>query len=154
MQALRPRTLTQWLLRLFGYDGALPAIIYLIPRLMVLLMVPSWLIEITAVIVPIVAYLWRAALGLQQIEHSFCSKFVQQLQKVALVVGLIALLLVDAFMILASQLPRNALSPRDYQTAFLIYVFYLALMAAATYPGNDRNSTSLNNSHNPAVSGS
>ncbi len=128
-------TTTKWLSRLFGYDGILPALVFFCPALLALLVGPGVVMELTAIVLPITAFFWRAAYGLKQINGNGCSMSSRRIQKGTLFCGLLALLLVDAFMILSWTVPRNALSIDDYRTTFGIYLVYVALMAFSSYPG-------------------
>jgi len=127
--------LTLWAMRLFGYDGLLPAVVLLVPAALTITIRKGFLIEFTAVVLPIIAYLIRGTLGLRNIKANVCSKPFKVLQGMSLFLGLIALLLVDAFLILSWSLPANALSQRDYEITALIYGCYLVLMALASFPG-------------------
>jgi len=136
--ANRKSVVTRWLLRLFSYDGVLPALVFLIPGLLSVAIGAGAIIELTAVALPIIAYFWRMAIGLRHIETNGCSRIVRRIQKCWLFVGLLALLLVDAFMILTWNIPRNALSVQDYITTFYIYLVYVLCLAVSTYPGRYR----------------
>lgn len=127
-------TFRPWLVRLFGYDGLLPAFVFFFPAALALLF-QGWVIELTAVALPIIAFLYRFAVGLQLIEQNRCNPFIRMLQKTALSLGLLVLLLVDAFMIVAWSIPAEALKFEDYQITILMYIFYLFLMALASFPG-------------------
>lgn len=127
-------TCRPWLVRLFGYDGLLPACVFLFSAALALLF-QGWVIEFTAVALPIIAFLYRFAVGLQLIEQNRCNPFIRMLQKTALCFGLLVLLLVDAFMIVAWSIPAEALKFEDYQITILMYIFYLFLMALASFPG-------------------
>ena len=126
--------MTRWLVRLFGYDGLLPAFVLLLPAALALLF-QGWVIEFTAVALPIVAFLYRFAVGLRLIDQNGCNQIIRMLQKTALFLGLLVLLLVDAFMILAWSIPAGALKFEDYQITLLMYIIYLLLMALASFPG-------------------
>jgi hypothetical protein len=127
-------TCRPWLVRLFGYDGLLPACVFLCPAALALLF-QGWVIEFTAVALPIIAFLYRVIVGLQLIEQNTCDQLIRLLQKTALFFGLLVLLLVDAFMILAWSMPAEALTFHDYQIMVLMYIIYLFLMAFASFPG-------------------
>lgn len=131
----RKSVVSRWLLRLFSYDGLLPALVFVIPGLLAVAIGAGAIIELTAVALPIIAYFWRMAIGLRHIETNDCSCIVRRIQKCWLFVGLLALLLVDAFMILTWNIPRNALSIQDYITTFCIYLVYVLCLAVSTYPG-------------------
>ena len=127
--------LSLWVLRLFGYDGVLPVVVLLVPALLTLMLGRGVLIETAAVILPIGAFLIRAGLGLKIIDENACTQPFKRVQCVLLFLGLIALLLVDSFVILSWSLPANALGRRDYEITAIIYSFYLAMMAIASFPG-------------------
>lgn len=126
--------MTRWLVRLLGYDGLLPAFVFLLPAALALLF-KGWVIEFTALALPIVAFLYRLKVGLQLIDQNACNQIIRMLQKTALFFGLLVLVLVDAFMILAWSIPAGALKFGDYQIFLLLYAIYLFLMALASFPG-------------------
>lgn len=126
--------ITLWLMRLFGYDGLLPAVVFLLPATLSLLF-NAWVIELTAVALPVMAFFYRSALGLDLIEQNRCRHLFRALQKTALFLGLIVLLLVDAFVILVWSIPVGAMKFGDYRITLLMYCLYLFLMAAASFPG-------------------
>lgn len=130
--------ISRWVVRLFGYDGLLPAIVFALPGLLVVVFGPGVVMELTAVVLPIVAFFYRAAVGLQQIESNSCRTGFRRMQKAALLFALLILLLVDAFVILLWVMPPVALSPDDYLFAIGLYLVYLSLMAIASFPGQGR----------------
>jgi hypothetical protein len=130
--ALRSR----WLLRLFGYDGLLPAIIFALPGFLVLVFGPGHLLELTAIGLPILAFLWRSAVGLQQIQSNSSGLAFRRVQKATLIVALLFLVLVDAFVILLWGMPAAAISSMDYVIAACLYLIYLCLMAVSSFPGS------------------
>ncbi len=126
--------MTGWLVRLLGYDGLLPAVVFLLPAALTLVS-KGWIIDFTAVALPIGAFLYRSSVGLRLIDQNACHPMMRVLQKAALFLGLLVLLVVDALMILAWSLPAEALSFEDYQVTLLMYIIYLCLMAVASFPG-------------------
>lgn len=135
MDSRKQSILSLWLIRLFGYDGLVPALVIAIPALISWVFGRGVVIEVIAVILPIVAFFWRSAIGLHQIEGNTCPNGVRISQKVALCLALLTLALVDAFLILAWGLPANALAMDDYLVTLAIYGVYLCLMAFASFPG-------------------
>lgn len=131
----RGSLLTQWLLNLFGYDGLLPALIFFLPGLVVLTLGRGGWLEFVAVVLPIVAFLIRSGVGLHQIERHLCHPVLRGFQKLALFIGLLLLLVVDAFIILSWIVPANALQREDFIIEAWIYASYLLCMAFASYPG-------------------
>ncbi len=128
-------TLTLWAMRLFGFDGLLPAFVLLVPAALAVTMGNGAFIEIIATFLPSLAFLIRLALGLKNIRANTCSKTLRVFQQVALFLGLLALFLVDVFVILSWSCPANAIGRRDYEITALIFSLYLILMAIASFPG-------------------
>lgn len=124
-----------WMLHLFGYDGVLPATVLLLPGLVRLVLGAGVVIEFIAVVLPIVAFFVRSAVGLRNIEKNACGGLFRALQKAALFLGLLLLLLVDGFLILTWRMPANALEKGDYVFTAALYGCYLILMAVASFPG-------------------
>lgn len=134
---------SRWLLRLFGYDGLLPAFVFAFPGLLVLAFGPGLHLELAAVVLPIVAFFYRAAIGLGQIEANFCRTALRRIQKATLFFALLILLVVDAFVILLWALPPAALTRMDYLVAAGLYFSYLILMAISIFPGFPISPSSL-----------
>lgn len=122
------------MLRLFGYDGVLPAIVLLAPTILhVVFRGASW-VELLAIVLPIAAYIIRAELGLRLIERNQSSPWLRRAQKTSLYFALLILLMVDACAILMCTLPQNCVTNFDRAVLFVLYLLYLALMAVATFP--------------------
>jgi len=127
--------LSEWAILLVGWDGLVPFAVLLIPIALSFLFGGGTLIEISAVVIPIVAYLWRAAVGLNQISNNRCSMVLRKVQYTTLFFGLLLLLIADAFVILTWGFPDGALSMADYYIAGVFYLAYLSLMAFSLFPG-------------------
>ena len=127
--------LSRWLITLFSYDGLLPATVVGLPAVMFYLGFPPVAIELTAIILPIVAYFYRMVIGLKMIDGNGCPNWLRGIQRITLFIALIPLVLVDAFMIVTWRIPRNGLGWGDLIVALYIYLFYLALMVLVTFPG-------------------
>lgn len=136
MESLTERRsrISLWLLRLFGYDGALPAVVLLIPATLHLLFRDATWVELLALILPIAAYIVRAGIGLEMIESNPCGRWQRRTQKTALFFALLALMVVDAVAILVCTLPKGGFTSFDFLVLTLVYLLYLTLMAIATFP--------------------
>lgn len=137
-RSLARHPLVRWIIQLFTYDGVLPAVVLLLPGVASLAFGAGVVIELIAVVLPIVAFFVRSAVGLRNIEENVSGALLGALQKAALFVGLLLLVLVDAFMILTWRMPANALAWGDYVFTAILYGCYLFLMAIATFPGLGR----------------
>ena len=127
--------ITKWLLTLFGYDGILPALVIFLPACLFWIGLPLGFIEATAILLPVIAFLFRMLRGLQTVDTNQCPSWFRSIQKIALFLGLFPLAVVDAFAILTWRMPKGALGANDYIVAVAIYACYLLLMAVVTYPG-------------------
>jgi hypothetical protein len=127
-----------WLLRLFAWDGALPAGVLLVPSLVGLVLPNNrGAIEITAVVLPIVAFFIRFRVGKHHIESNNCAAAMKILQLVVLCVAILLLMLVDAFVVLLHVMPwqAGAVTRGDLHVLGIIASIYLTLMGLALYPG-------------------
>ena len=128
-------TLTLWLVRLFGWDGLLPLAVLFVPLVISTLVGRGAAREVAAVVTPVVAYLWRASLGLKSIATNRCSIAAKRFQYFTLFVGLLLLLLIDAFTILIWAIPPGGVAWGDFGITAILYVVYLFLMAISLFPG-------------------
>ena len=136
MERSHRHPLMTWLIRFLGWDGLVPAAIWLLP-FAVRLLVPKipLLIEVMAVILPIVAFFLRFKVGVWHISMNRCGRIVRSGQFVALCCAILVLALVDAVIILTNVMPKGALTRSDLVFLGYIYVFYLSCMIFALYPG-------------------
>lgn len=110
----------------------MPAIIALAPTVIELVLPkPDAVILAASVALPITAFFLRIRSGGRQIEANSCSEFTQQWQGVALIVGILPLLALDALMI---ALPPQALLD-EWHLWMIIVAIYFAAMVIAMYPG-------------------
>jgi hypothetical protein len=122
----------RWLWRIVSWDTLLPALISLAPAVIELVLPkPDAVIVAASVALPITAFFLRMRSGGRQIETNNCSEFTQQLQGVALIVGIVPLLALDALVI---ALPLNVLLDEWYFLVVLVAI-YFAAMVIAMYPG-------------------
>jgi hypothetical protein len=127
-----------WLLRLFTWDGVLPVCIVLIPSVIGLI-IPNrrGAIEMSSVIVPIAAFLIRFRAGKRHIESNNCGEIMKIFQLCVFSIAILALVLVDAFIMLSHVMPRRGkfVTIDDLLALLIPIAFYLSLMAFAMYPG-------------------
>ena len=127
-----------WLLRVLKWDGILPVCIVLIPSVIALL-VPNrrGAIEMTAVIVPIAAFFIRFRAGKRHIESNNCGETMKVYQLCVFSLAIVALMLVDAFIVLSHVMPQRGgfVTTEDLLTLGIPIAIYLSLMAFAMYPG-------------------
>ena len=111
--------LGKWVLRLFAWDGALPAGVLLIPSLVGLALPNNrGAIEITAVVLPNVAFFVRFLVGKRHIESNNCPNAMKILQLCVLCLCILLLLLVDAFVVLLHVMPWQAGGSRATTSAY------------------------------------
>ena len=93
--------------------------------------------EITAVTLPVAAFLLRARAGWRHITTNKCSDLVQRFQFFVFCIGILPLVLFDCFMILSRLMPHG--DPNATHDELLVlgsaFAAYLVLMAIAMYPG-------------------
>lgn len=126
-----------WLTRVIAYDGMLPLMIWLTPWFAALAF-PNQraLIEIIAVVVPVLGCLVRFRVGQRLIGCNLCGKQVRYVQFAALSLGLVLLALIDCVIVLMYLMPRDAFGqPADWGILLALWCFYFVFMAAALYPG-------------------
>jgi hypothetical protein len=128
-----------WLLRVFAWDGVLPLVILGLPHAVHLCFPRAHgAIEILSIVLPISAFFIRLVVGFRHIRENRCPAFVKQLQYAALFLGILGLVIFDAFMILQLTMPQGAFQPGDWLILFgILFVFYLPCMVLAMYPGRE-----------------
>jgi hypothetical protein len=98
--------------------------------------------EVTAVTLPVAAFLLRIRAGWRHITTNRCSDIVQHFQFFVFCIGILPLVLLDCFMILSHLMPQGALFATQGDLVVLASVFavYLMIMAVAMYPGRSISS--------------
>src|SRR5438445_5890233 len=136
-EARRPIAYRDWLLGVLGWDGALPAVVYLAPIIAKhLLPRHPGIIEVLAIVLPIAALFSRFIAGSRVIRANHCGGGCRQLQFAAFGVALLMLLLFDAAVILSHNMPAGALFAAEDRVVWTILaVVYLNNMLFAMYPG-------------------
>ena len=137
-QLKRRLDVRSWLFRLIAWDGVLPVCIVLIPSL-ISFAIPGrrGAIEITAVVLPIAAFLIRFRAGKRHIDSNNCGEVLRILQLCVFCVGILALVLFDAFVVLSHVIPHQGGRIRTEDLVFLgvVISIYVTSMAFAMYPG-------------------
>jgi hypothetical protein len=127
-----------WALRVIAWDAVLPACIAFLP-LGVKLLFPDrrGVMEVTAVILPIVALLLRFRAGKRHVASNRCPKAVQRFQFCVFCLGILPLALVDCVIILSDLMPKGALfaTEEDRTIWAILLSIYLGSMIIAMYPG-------------------
>jgi len=126
-----------WSARVITYDGLLPLAVWLTPWF-VALVVPNrrGVIEILAILLPVVGCLIRFSLGRRLITGNLCSPQVRRCQFAALSLGLVLLALIDCVIVLLYVMPRGAFGQSaDWGILVGLWIVYFSLMAGAMYPG-------------------
>jgi hypothetical protein len=140
---------TAWVCRVLGWDGLLPALVALAPVLVGAL-IPGrrGAIEITAVVLPTSAFLFRVRAGHRHIMTNRCSAAARTFQLCVFGLGVLPLVLVDAFVVLAHVMPRGALLASEGDRLVLagFLTVYLTMMTIAMYPGRVKRPVLLSDS--------
>ena len=144
--------LRRWLIRLIAWDGVLPAVVWSVPFVIHALM-PNCrgAVEICAVVLPIVAFFVRFVMGCRVIDSNHCGTLLRRIQVVVLCIGILPLLLIDVFMVLANVMPQGAVIAtwEDLIVLAVLYTIYFSAMAIAMYPGSGEEvETYLSHEHN------
>lgn len=137
--------IARWLVRLFCWDGVLPAIIWASPGLLLTLFPNDrGPIEIFAIFAPTVGVIARFYVGRKTILANHCPSVVQSVQIACLCLGILLLFFLDAFMILMHLMPAQGFDEELHVFAMLVTA-YFSLMALAMFPGrpSEGNETGL-----------
>ena len=132
------RTRFGWLMRLVAWDGIVPWMIWCFPFL-IRWVFPGWrgAVELSAIILPVLGLLIRLVIGVQAIQINYCSPTWRAAQRVALIIGLLVLGLIDGVMIISHLLPQGfpIATWNDRIVWICLGVVYLSAMLFAWYPG-------------------
>lgn len=125
-----------WLIRFLGWDGLVPAVIWLLP-LTIGLLIPQLpqLIEALAVLLPLIAFFLRLRAGASHIGANQCGPVVRYGQYLVLCLAIVLLAVIDAFVILANLMPKGSFTTEDIVIFVCMYCIYLLCMLIALYPG-------------------
>src|SRR3954471_10416717 len=98
-----------WALRVVTWDAVLPACVAFVP-VGVRLLFPNrrGALELTAVSLPIAAFLLRLAAGRRHIVSNRCSARFQRVQLAIFLLGILPLVLIDCVVVLSDLMPRGA----------------------------------------------
>ena len=126
-----------WLLKILFWDGALPLVTATAPMAVQALTEDRAAVEFASVLLPVIAFLVRLEVGRRTIGSNNCGSVTRFFQYLLFFVGLVALILVDTFLMLTYIMPAGAL----FATMVDVTVFsglvstYLVGMILAMYPG-------------------
>jgi hypothetical protein len=130
-----------WVFRVVKWDGILPALIWTTPRFLRLIApkLPG-LVEITAIALPVIAFLVRYYFGLKFIQGNNCSRWMRRIQIVVFCLGIFVVVLFECVLILvlANPNPGGNFNDPDALIWLAIYAIYLAAMIFAMYPGRSK----------------
>jgi hypothetical protein len=127
----------RWALKVITWDALLPSCIAFTP-LCIRFFFPNrrGALELTAVILPIIAFLLRFRAGKRYIDSNLCSVFTQKVQLYVFCLGILPLVLFDCFVILSELMPRGIGEMRkDWVVWVILLSAYLISMIIAMYPG-------------------
>jgi len=130
-----------WLLRIIGWDGMLPASVLAAPYVVESILPNTrWAIEVTAVVLPIVAFFMRLFVGHRHIHENKCSTVFRVVQFGVFFLGIFPLVLIDAALVLVHVMPKGVFATDDYLVFAVLYGIYLSAMIVAMYPGRGKQS--------------
>lgn len=128
----------RWLLLIVTWDGLLPFCVAIAP-IGIKIVFPNvrGAVEITAVVLPVLAFLLRAANGIRQITATCGAGILRNIKQIAFGIGLLLLTLIDCVLILSHIMPRGALfaAKEDCLMWAALFSIYFASMAFAFFPG-------------------
>lgn len=139
----RPRTGRRisygaWMLRVLTWDAALPTCVAVAPFVL------EWLfpgrrgpVELSAVVLPTAAFLFRLRVGKRHIATNGCSAALRQHQLVVSFMGILPLALMECMLMLSGLMPKGALfaAGTDRLAWAVLIAAYLSAMTFAMYPG-------------------
>ncbi len=132
---------TNWIQRVAGWDGLLPAVIWGLSALATSILPGDWnpvetlVLVLLAVVMPIAAFLLRLRFGNHAIRSNGCGWLLKSTQYIAFGVGICLLCILDGFVVLHLVAPPGGGVLDDWRPLFITYLVYLALMTLAMYPG-------------------
>jgi hypothetical protein len=129
-----------WFFRVLAWDSLLPCFIIGVPYVIEAVFPGKrGIMEITSVILPIVGFFVRVTAGKRHIFTNNCNKWMRRFQFFLFCIGILMLLLFDAFLILTHIMPQGPVleSTNDFMVAGIFLGFYLSLMIVAMYPGRN-----------------
>ena len=96
-----------------------------------------WVIELTAILLPVAACVIRLVVGRHYILNNHCSRGFRVLQTALLILGLLVMGLVDCVITLMHIMPQRPqfVGPKDFIVWGALGVIYLCSMIVAMYPG-------------------
>lgn len=128
----------QWLWLIFAWDGVLPFIVVGLPMLV------RWawpaahgLKEFVCIVLPIVAFFFRFAIGLIHISRNRCGTWMRTSQRVVLFFAVFFFVVFDIMLIESQDIAMQGIRMRPSEQLFIatLYLSYLMIMAFALYPG-------------------
>ena len=128
-----------WLLSVVGWDGVLPLIVILVPfTIRACLPGHAEVMVLTAVFLPIAAFLLRFGIGVHQISANGCGIVFRGFQYLAFAMGVLILLCLEAIVIAMQFVPRNLaiVAREELQLGSLCALLYVVCMVFAWYPGS------------------
>jgi len=102
-------------------------------------------IELTAVVLSVVAFLVRYRVGKRYISSNDCGAIIRLFQLAVFCIGILVLVVIDAVMVLTHVMPRGAAfaTTGDLIVWAALYGTYVTAMAFAMYPGSRKVSESF-----------
>lgn len=126
-----------WLWQVFFWDGVLPVVVLWIPQFARNLQADRDVVEGLAIVLPILAFFVRLAIGYRKLARNHCGPLLKTLQFGVFFMAAILLVCVDSLMILAMEMNAGAqgLTP-EYMLVFSgLFAIYFLAMLFVFYPG-------------------
>lgn len=130
-----------WIVRLITWDGIMPAVVCLSPRI-VEFFFPNDEVTFATAFVLIVTFIFaiRFIIGRLTIEENHCDEAMKRLQTITFTMGMFVLMVIDTCVILSKHFKKKPGVPSFSVEGFIIWscvcFMYLLLMAVSMYPGN------------------
>lgn len=126
-----------WLLRVFCWDGILPAGVLALPQTAMALGADRLTVEFLSVTMPLLAFFIRIPFGFRRIGKSFCGPILQGCQFVVFFLAAVFLVGLDAMTILALDMNNGRLwlNQADFIAFIVLWSAYFLAMLFVFYPG-------------------
>jgi hypothetical protein len=126
---------SSWLLRVIAWDGLMPIGVALIPTVIKILTPNRGVLEITAIVTPVMMFVLRLIVGKNHIARNHCSEAVRSIQVCVFFVGIFVLAFVEGVVILSHLMPNGTFKSEDLVVFAVLVSVYLTSMIIAMYPG-------------------
>jgi hypothetical protein len=125
-----------WLLRVLTWDTLLPTVVLVVPAVVGILFPQNevaW--ATTQLVLPTGGFILRFCAGKRHVFSNNCGPTIQRRQFFIFVIGILALVVVDALLVLSRVNPKKGLAECDRIVLVTCTVIYTFAMIIAMYPG-------------------